>query len=312
MSAPLASQGQPPATPFTFRATDGLELRGEVWGSGPIPLTFVHGSGLTVQSYAPAFAPLMERVTVQALNSRGHGGSAVPAAFPHWDAPLADLAALVRERMRPPVVLAGHSFGAGLSLRLAAEQPGLASGLLLLDPLVPWGRGQGWLPAGAGEDGELIARTRARRARWDNAAEAAESLRTRGIYRGWTDAAFAAFAASGIVPHPEGGATLACPPWLEVATYESRPGEIMFEWAERAGAPAVVLRGETSRECSVSGSEDLANCFPLATVLTVTGGHTFPQEAPDATAAALDLALDILERGVGGGEAATAPPAAGK
>ncbi|MCH8882117.1 MAG: alpha/beta hydrolase, partial [SAR324 cluster bacterium] len=66
--------------PFELPTTDGLLLRGEVWGGGDLALTFVHGSGLTVQSYYPAFRALAGRARVHALNSRGHGSSGNPAA----------------------------------------------------------------------------------------------------------------------------------------------------------------------------------------------------------------------------------------
>ena len=155
----------PTRSPFTLEAPDGLLLRGERWGEGPRVLSFVHGSGLVVESYRGAFAALGAQATVHALNARGHGGSALPAAFPDYTAPVADLRRLA-EGLAAPRVLAGHSYGALLSLRLAAEAPGLAAGLLLLDPLVPWRRGGEWLPVEEGRSGELIEATRARRSEW--------------------------------------------------------------------------------------------------------------------------------------------------
>lgn len=285
--------------PFELPTTDGLLLRGEVWGGGDLALTFVHGSGLTVQSYYPAFRALAGRARVHALNSRGHGSSGNPADFPSYEAPVADLRSLVETRLRPPAVLSGHSFGALISLQLAAEEPGLAAGLLLLEPLVPWRRSEEWLPAGEGAGGELIAKTQTRRAQWESRADAERWLGARSIYRDWSAEALERFCDSALEEQPDGTVTLACPPWLEAASYAGRPGKEIFQWAERVQVPAVVLRGRESMKCILRGAEDLADAFTMGTVITVEGDHTFPQEYPESTGAALAQALEILARGTG-------------
>lgn len=126
----------PNPVPFVFRTPAGLSLRGVTWGEGGRDLVFTHGNGFTAQCYAPILAPLSARVRVHGVNLRGHGGSDVPPDFPDWDGPYADLVAYLQERCAAPAILAGHSYGATLSLRLAAEHPELVGGLLLLEPLV--------------------------------------------------------------------------------------------------------------------------------------------------------------------------------
>ena len=286
---------------FELPTADGLLLQGELWGGGDLALTFVHGSGLTVQSYYPAFRALAARIRALALNSRGHGNSGNPADFPSYEAPVADLRSLVETRLQPPVVLSGHSFGALISLQLAAEAPGLAAGLLLLDPLLPWRRSEEWLPAGDGASGELIAKTRTRRANWESRAEAERWLGARSIYRDWSAEALERFCDSALEDLPDGTVALACPPWLEAATYAGRPGKEIFQWAERVQVPAVILRGRESMKCILRGAEDLADAFAMGTVITVEGDHTFPQEHPESTGAALAQALEIIVRGAGAG-----------
>jgi pimeloyl-ACP methyl ester carboxylesterase len=204
-----------PAEQIVFDGTDGLTLRGEVWGTGPIQLTFVHGAGMAVPAYRAAFAALSSRARVHALNARGHGGSGVPPGM-SYESARADMRKYVRERLSPPVILAGHSFGALLSMALAAESPEIVSGLLLLDPLVPWRRNETWLPAGQGSDQALIASTRARRDEWPSRAEAEAWLRSRGSYRAWSDPAFRAFCETALVDQSDGSVRLACPPRMEV------------------------------------------------------------------------------------------------
>jgi pimeloyl-ACP methyl ester carboxylesterase len=249
-------------------------------------MTFVHGAGMAVSAYRPAFAPLGGKATIHALNARGHGGSAIPAEMSYEHA-RADLRKYVRERMSPPVILAGHSYGALLSMALAAESPEIVSGLLLLDPLVPWRRNEIWKPAGQGPDKELIDATRTRRAEWPG----------RGAYRAWSEPAFTAFCDTALLDRPDGSVTLACPPEIEVQTYEGRPSAEIFAWAEQARVPAVIVRGRESFHCAAPNAEDLANAYRLGTVLTVKGWHTFPMEQPGETGPVLEMALRILAGG---------------
>jgi pimeloyl-ACP methyl ester carboxylesterase len=287
----LASAGR-----FEWHTPDGLVLRGELWGEGPLAMTFVHGAGLAMASYRPALAALAGQARVHALDARGHGVSDVPPDSRVWRPALEDLRAWVQSRLQPPVVLGGHSFGALLSLWLAAEAPELAAGLLLLDPLIPWRRDGSWQPAGEGPDAGLIAATRGRRDAWPSRAEAGDWLRARGVYRAWSEEAFAGFLASGLREAHDGTVTLACPPRIEAAIYLGRPGQEIFAWAERISVPAVILRGADSADCTAGGAEDLADAFPLGAVLTVKGTHTFPQEFPVETGRALAMALEILAR----------------
>jgi len=287
-----------PAEQFVFGGVDGLRLRGEIWGSGPVQLTFVHGAGMAVSAYRAAFRALSRKARVHALNARGHGGSGIPSGM-SYELARADIRKYVRERMSPPVILAGHSFGALLSMALAAEAPEIVSGLLVLEPLVPWRRNEAWLPAGQGPDQPLIEATRTRRSEWPSRAEAEAWLRSRGSYRAWSEQAFAAFCETALVDQPEGSVRLACPPQIEVETYGGRPGAEIFAWAEQARAPAVILRGRESVQCPPANAEDLAKAYRLGAVLSVKGSHTFPMEQPEETGRVLALALTILAGGAG-------------
>lgn len=287
--------------PFALESPDGLTLRGERWAAAqaaqaPPAVAFVHGNGFAVQAYRPAWAPLTGRVGVHALNLRGHGGSAVPESLADWEPLYADWRHFVERRLSPPVWLAGHSLGAMLALRLASERPALARGLILLDPLVPLPREARWPEAGEGPEQELIERTLARRYVWPHRAAAHDWLAGRGAYRHWDAAALEAFCAAGLADDPAHGVALACPPWLEAAIFAGRPDKAeAFRWAEGARAPAVVVRGADSLLAHPRGCEQLAGALPVATVLTVAGGHSFAMARPASTARALAMALDLLQ-----------------
>ncbi len=294
----MESEGRP----LSFTTPDGLSLGGVSWGRGAGSVVFTPGNGFPVQCYRPALDSLLEHAEVHGLNPRGLGGSEVPADFSGWEPLLDDLRAFISERLEPPVVAAGHSLGAMLSLWLAAEAPELVQGLLLLDPLVPLGSAAEVPEGGSQRERELIVRTRARRDRWSSRQDAARSLRGKGGYQGWRDDAFEAFLAAGLVEDPAEGVRLACPPWLECRIYETLPRKGVWDWARRARAPAVVLRGEDSEVADAEALEELTSLLPMAAVVSVKGDHAFAQQHPAATGEALGFAWRFLMRCASGGE----------
>jgi pimeloyl-ACP methyl ester carboxylesterase len=296
-TAPSAPGAPRAETPLRFRGPDGLALTGFVWPAAPPKrapaLLFTPGNGFAVQAYRPALAGLPADVAVHALNHRGHGGSEVPAALRDWDGMLADLRAYVEQHMAAPAILAGHSMGAMLSLRLAAEAPALVAGLLLLEPPLRFRRGEPLTPEQAELRDAFIERARNRRDRWASRAEAAAWFRGSVVYRLWDERAREGFVAAGLAAAPEGVA-LACPPWLEAACYETVPQQELYAWADAARCPALLLRGLDSPIANVPAFEELAAALPVCALLPVPGGHAFPLEHPRETGLRLAEGLRLL------------------
>ena len=294
-----------PGDPFRFVTSDGLTLRGRRWGNGATQIVFTAGTGLPVETYQAAFTPLFQAATILALNARGHGGSDVPEKLENWDGLLNELREFIAREMRPPVIVCGHSRGALSCLQLAAESAQLVSGLLLLDPTIRLRRGDPQTEIPLPEEQELSDRTLRRRSTWTNRDEAGADLRDKGVYRPWEPEAFAAFLAAGLKDSPEGGVELSCPPWLESQIFSQRPRSVVWEWADQVRAPTVILRGETSDLALAPAMEDLADAIPIATVISVKGSHTFPQEQSRATGEALTFALSLLTRAGAAAEGAS-------
>lgn len=102
---------------------------------GPARVLAIHGLTGHGMRWARMFGQNLPDTAVIAPDLLGHGRSS-------WDAPwtieanAAALAALVEAEATEPVVVVGHSFGAAVALHLAATQPDLIAGLVLLDPAV--------------------------------------------------------------------------------------------------------------------------------------------------------------------------------
>jgi pimeloyl-ACP methyl ester carboxylesterase len=281
------------AAPIVFRGAGGITLRGERWGDGGPPVLFTQGNGFCVQCYRDAFATVAGRATVHALNSRGHGGSGVPPHLDNWDGMVEDLRLYLKAHFPGPALVAGHSMGATVSLRLAAESPELVAGLLLMEPNLVRGRREPWPDNHTGIQLQMIEGAQRRRDRWESRAEAAAWLRERGTYRGWAEGPFQAFIAAGL-EEVNGGVRLACPPWLEAQAYATLPDAVMYQWAERLRAPAVIVRAEDSPVVSPAGLEDFIRAAPIAVVLSVKGSHSFPMQHPHKAGQAIAMGLEIL------------------
>jgi pimeloyl-ACP methyl ester carboxylesterase len=144
---------------------DGATIRIMEAGEGD-PLLFLHGWGLTPRSYAQGIVRLTGAgVKVIAPCLPGFGGSDAP---PFGDISMAGYAARIGRLLdvlgiEHPLFVAGHSFGGGVALQLAADRPERVRSLTLVNSVggAP-GRRTGmtdtsWLRWAAGTAGELSA-----------------------------------------------------------------------------------------------------------------------------------------------------------
>ena len=110
-----------------------LRVRHRPGTAGP-PFLLLHG----IDSNARMWDQVADRLAaeghpVYAIDQRGHGESDAPDDGYDNPTAAADVVTVARELGISGAVLAGHSWGALLSLRLAARHPELVSGLALLD-----------------------------------------------------------------------------------------------------------------------------------------------------------------------------------
>lgn len=113
---------------------NGVRLFYELGGTGDIPLILVHGSWDSHQDWelvAPRFADSFRVLT---YDRRGHSESERPLGQGSVHEDVADLAALIEHLCLGPAWVAGNSFGASITLRLAVEHPDLLRGIIAHEP----------------------------------------------------------------------------------------------------------------------------------------------------------------------------------
>jgi pimeloyl-ACP methyl ester carboxylesterase len=115
-------------------SADGVSLHAREWTGGGRSALLVHGLASTSRIWN-LVAPRLARSGLHtvAYDQRGHGRSAKPRSDYGFERTTADAAAVARAFGLKRPVAVGHSWGANVVLELAARQPRLVSGAVLID-----------------------------------------------------------------------------------------------------------------------------------------------------------------------------------
>lgn len=97
------------------------------------PLLCLHGVTRGWQSFLPLLPTLALRWQVYATDHRGHGKSGCAERYLTIDY-VADAVKFLREEIKRPTVIYGHSLGAMVAAAVAAEAPDLVRAIILEDP----------------------------------------------------------------------------------------------------------------------------------------------------------------------------------
>jgi pimeloyl-ACP methyl ester carboxylesterase len=272
----------------------GTVLRG--WRTPPSGrplLHFLHGNGFCGRVYEPLLLALARDFDLWLCDAPGHGDSDATPRFAGWNR-CAEAALDAFQAGRAaygdvPLMAVGHSFGGVQTALLLGATGQPFSRAVLLDPVLfpppmllaaqMMGR------AGTGLVNPLARATKRRRREWPSRAHARESLRGRGTYRGWDEAALDAFVTHALRDSPDGTVRLKCAPELESTIFSTMPDQL-WSRLRRITAPTLLLHGDSTMPFVRAGcARAHAHNAPHVHVQVTTGGHCFMQEHPADTAA---------------------------
>lgn len=265
------------------KAGVGPTLRGRRSDGGQPLIHFLHGNGFCGGVYWPLLRHFLPQYGLLTHDIEGHGDSDNPPTFSGVEAIIGRIPKVMADQGLPgqSLIGMGHSFGGALTLRVAADNPGLFKALVLLDPIImPPAYFIGVRIASALGRHPLANASLRRRDSWASRAEVADRLRGRGTYKGWTAEALHSFVE--YATHDEGGKrVLSCPKKLEAQIFE-RP---VWPWPafRKAQLPILILRGEQSFGFFPRAEQLAQRANPQVVVKTLPGGHCFMQENPEAT-----------------------------
>jgi lipase len=112
---------------------DGVELAFGYWPGYGMPIVALHGLTASYLNFIGMAECLAGRRAVLALDLRGRGNSDKPDASYGMAQHARDVAAAMRAMGIGPSVIVGHSMGAFVAAALAAQEPALVAGVVLID-----------------------------------------------------------------------------------------------------------------------------------------------------------------------------------
>jgi pimeloyl-ACP methyl ester carboxylesterase len=126
---------------LTFAAPDGVRLAAADWGGSGRDVLLLHGGGGNLAGWIELVELLRDDFRLAAFDHRAHGASEVGPPPYAYDDVRYDTDAAIRALGLEEPLLVGHSLGAALALRHAAEHGGVA-GVVALDGPAAWRPGE--------------------------------------------------------------------------------------------------------------------------------------------------------------------------
>lgn len=267
--------------------SSGKRIHSIACGTAKPTFHFLHANGLCAGTYLPLFENFRDDFSILATDLPGHGDSAHHGfrKITHWDIFVDPVKEAIVRHMNPPVVGAGHSLGAVVTLLTAARYPGLFSRIVLIDPVI-FSSHFLWLfsfgqKTGLIKDHPLSRGARRRKTVFRNREEALERFSTgRGMFRTWNREFIEAYCAHGLAWNGRGEGRLKCSPETEAQIYESILLDI-WDYPGRVTCPTLLVRGEKSDTFKAAAAQTLQRRIRGSRLVTVSGaGHFIPMEKP--------------------------------
>ncbi len=211
----------------------GIRMAYGYWPGRGAPVVAIHGQTASHMNFGGIADRLAGRRPVFAMDLRGRGDSDTTEDGYDFEQYAADIASAMRAFGLGPSIVAGHSMGAWIGAALAAQEPDLVSGLVLIDGGYP-------LPAPPGTTYEelfeiILAPSLARLERtWESADEYLEYWRSQPTFRpeDWSEhwEAFLRYDLGGEAPHMQ------CKPYFPAVKAD------WFNMADRDAAGARIQK----------------------------------------------------------------------
>jgi pimeloyl-ACP methyl ester carboxylesterase len=111
---------------------NGIAINYMDYGNKQEPMLLLHGATNRWQSFMPIIYDLAADFRIHALDFRGHGTSERAKSYTLSDY-LEDSYSFIKERIKKPVVIVGHSLGGMVGILLAAYYPEWVTQLIIID-----------------------------------------------------------------------------------------------------------------------------------------------------------------------------------
>ncbi|HYL57908.1 MAG TPA: alpha/beta hydrolase [Candidatus Acidoferrales bacterium] len=278
-----------PAPKSSFVTVNGVRLHVLDWGGAGAPIVLLHATGLLGRVYRPLAERLCSIGHVYSYDQRGHGdSSSAPDGVYDWDWTMKDLAGFIAARGWSGVRAIGHSAGATAIGSLAAEQPGLISRAVLVEPVVfesPDAPELGWR-------NPFIEKTLKRKRVFDHVEAMFSNFDRKPPYATWHKDILLDYCEFGTRPTRDGRRELKCTPEIEAKFYETARDFDGLGKILKAEVPMLVMFGTRGDSLGATLSARIARQLKNGRVIDVPDtGHFMPMEQPEYVA---EQAIEFL------------------
>lgn len=251
-------------------------------------LAFAHANGIPGGSYAPFLAALSSQYDLAVVDRIGHD-----PAYPvdhDWQSLSREMESFL-EPLPRPLVGVGHSLGSVLMFMVASRRPTWFSALVMLDPPLVngWFRPAYKLMRALGQVDRVTpaGKSLGRLDYWADRASAEAYFRSRSLFAGFDPRALDAYLQHGIEAY-EDGWRLRFRPDKEVAIFRETPANL--HRVARLSVPAALITGADSPGVFHAAHRRHVRRHRMLWC-QAEGGHMYPLERPEETAA---LLLSVL------------------
>jgi pimeloyl-ACP methyl ester carboxylesterase len=272
-----------------------------------ITVHFAHATGFNAETYRGLLHDLDASLDVYLMDARGHGRSTAIAdarRLHSWKPYRKDLEAFV-ETLRQPLVLAGHSMGATVSLELAAARPDLVKGLVLIDPVMlpPKDIPKMALARVLGLSERLIPIAKAaarRRMEFPSKVAAIENFVGKGPFRTWPRIWIEAYVEGGTIEIEGGAVRLSCDRTWESKSFAVTPIN-PYRALRKVRCPITLLaRAQSGPPFTDASREAFMRCSPDTRVLLLQHvTHFMAMERPDIVVEEIERMAGIVRSELG-------------
>jgi pimeloyl-ACP methyl ester carboxylesterase len=263
-------------------------------GIGP-KLHFGHANGFPPETYRVLVRKLQASYSVISMLARPLWSEDLPSTLSDWSQLAGDLRQEIDALDLRGLVTVSHSLGAVVTLLAAAQDPGLFSAIVAIDPLVLTGvRAHMWgLTKKIGRAGRLglVKGALRRRETWPDRATARRAYSIKQAFCGWQEEVFDDYVNAGLVETPEGEFKLRYPRQWEARIFETSPHDL-WPQLRRVETPVLFIQGEHSDTFVDAARRRVCREMPDARVVVVADtSHFVPMEKPQEVAR---LSLEFL------------------
>lgn len=265
---------------------------GERSVSAPTAL-FAHATGFHARCFDRTIAAT--GLHAFSIDMRGHGRSDKTPPY-EWSTFGADVIGVVDALGLDDLIGVGHSMGGHAIVQAAAARSQRFRRLVLIDPVImspdAYAAGPAAGPFAGISDASAHPVAR-RRNQFASAAEMQARFGEREPFSKWRPEVLADYCTYGLLPAPDGGLVLACPPIVEASIYLGSAGRDLHHLLATVTMPVTVLRAR-ERVGARAGAMDFSNSptWPGLAAAFAQGrdvylperSHFIPMEAPEQVA----------------------------